>query len=121
MKPPCMDIVKYLLPAIRAKLARELVYNHNFMSKRAAQVLGLSEGAISQYLSSKRGGKGLDFLENSDDAQKVIDEIIAKIVSGDFDFEEEINYLCDLCKVYRDDLEKSAEVDKDPAASEMKC
>jgi len=116
-----MDIVKYLLPAIRAKLARELVFNHNFKSKRAAQVLGLSEGAISQYLSSKRGGKGLDFLENSDEAQKVINEIIDKIIGGDFDFEEEINYLCDLCKVYRDGLEKSNEVNNDPATSEMKC
>lgn len=45
----------YVLPALRRELALILVREHGFHQRRVAEVLGISEGAVSQYLSLKRG------------------------------------------------------------------
>ncbi len=46
--------VRYILPAIRGELARALV-DEGLSQKEAARMLKITEAAISQYLSSKRG------------------------------------------------------------------
>ena len=46
--------VKYILPAIRRELARIFIEEHKFNQKEAANVLGLTEAAVSQYQHSKR-------------------------------------------------------------------
>ena len=46
--------VRYILPAIRRELARIFIQEHNLSQKEAANVLGLTEAAISQYLHYKR-------------------------------------------------------------------
>ncbi|MBI3034227.1 transcriptional regulator [Candidatus Woesearchaeota archaeon] len=47
--------VWYVLPALRREMARMLIGHHGMPQKKAAAILGVSEGAVSQYLSSKRG------------------------------------------------------------------
>jgi predicted transcriptional regulator len=47
--------VWYVLPAIRKELAKALVASHGTTQKQAAELLGVTEAAISQYLTSKRG------------------------------------------------------------------
>ena len=52
---PCEHAMWYVLPQIRAELARELV--RSGMSQReAAEKLGITPAAVSQYLHKKRGG-----------------------------------------------------------------
>jgi len=46
--------VRYILPAIRRELARIFIQEHKLSQKDAAQLLGLTEAAISQYQHSKR-------------------------------------------------------------------
>ena len=46
--------VRYILPAIRRELARIFIEEHKFNQKEAANILGLTEAAISQYQHSKR-------------------------------------------------------------------
>ena len=60
--------VRYILPAIRRELARIFIQEHNLSQKEAAQVLGLTEAAVSQYQHSKRA-KEVVF------SNKVVDEI----------------------------------------------
>lgn len=60
--------VWYVLPVIRKEFAKILVKEKKITQKEAAKILSLTEGAISQYLSSKRGS--IIKLEES-----VIDEI----------------------------------------------
>jgi predicted transcriptional regulator len=50
----CETIGKYVLPVFRAFVAKELVNNHKFTQVEAAQKLGTTQAAISQYLNSKR-------------------------------------------------------------------
>jgi len=56
MKLPCEEALWYVLPQIRADLARELIKNGS-SQKETAQLLGLTPSAVSQYLHKKRGGK----------------------------------------------------------------
>jgi len=46
--------VRYILPAIRRELARIFIQEHSLSQKEAANVLGLTEAAISQYQHYKR-------------------------------------------------------------------
>jgi len=55
--------VRYILPAIRRELARIFIQDHKLSQKEAANVLGLTEAAISQYQHSKRA-KEVVFSDN---------------------------------------------------------
>ena len=50
---PCESAAKYKVPAIKAKLAKELK-EKRLSQKEIALRLGVTEAAVSQYLSGKR-------------------------------------------------------------------
>ncbi|MFH0860729.1 MAG: helix-turn-helix domain-containing protein [Candidatus Altiarchaeota archaeon] len=56
MKLPCEYAIWYVLPDIRAEIARELIAL-GLDQKEAAQRLGVTPAAVSQYIHKKRGGK----------------------------------------------------------------
>ena len=51
--------VWYIIPSIRKELSKELIAK-GLTQKKAAQLLGLTESAVSQYLKAKRA-KGVSF------------------------------------------------------------
>jgi predicted transcriptional regulator len=55
--------VWYLIPALRRELAGIFIKRHGMSQKKAANLLRITESAISQYLKSKRGN-GLKFSRN---------------------------------------------------------
>lgn len=55
MKIPCEIIVWQVLPVIRREFARNMIKNHKLTQKNTAQKLGLTEAAVSRYVSGKRG------------------------------------------------------------------
>ena len=55
MKTPCEIIVWEILPIIRKEFAKSLIKNHGLTQRKAAYKLGLTEAAISRYISGKRG------------------------------------------------------------------
>ncbi len=56
MKLPCEEALWYVLPQIRADLARELMRN-GLSQKEVAELLGLTPSAVSQYAHKKRAGR----------------------------------------------------------------
>ncbi|MGM5484747.1 MAG: transcriptional regulator [Nanobdellota archaeon] len=62
--------VWYVIPVIRKELSKFLVKDQGITQKKAAEMLSLTEGAVSQYLNSKRGTK----IKFND---KILDEIKA--------------------------------------------
>jgi predicted transcriptional regulator len=68
MKTPCQIIVWNIIPIIRRELAKNLIKNHNLNQRKVADKLGITESAISRYLSGKRG-----ILEITDN--EILDEI----------------------------------------------
>ena len=60
-----------IFPAVRAAIAKKLISEHNIPQARVAEMLGITQAAISQYLKSTRGKQ---ILKNPE-----IDEKISKI------------------------------------------
>jgi predicted transcriptional regulator len=107
MRTPCEIIVWKILPVIRKELAKALIDNYGFNQKKVSDKLGLTESAISRYLSGKRGktetldGKILNEIKKSakrlskEDGKAVIEETCricnllksSEIIDG-------INYSC---------------------------
>ena len=69
--------VRYIIPAIRRELASALIKEHKKSQKEVANILGLTEAAISQYRHSKRA-KEVVFSGNvADEIKKSAEKILA--------------------------------------------
>ena len=49
--------VWYLLPSLRKEIAKTLVNEHELSQKKVAEIFGMTESAVSQYLKSKRASE----------------------------------------------------------------
>lgn len=68
MKTPCEIIVWNVVPIIRKEFAKQLVDKHGLNQRETADKLGITEAAVSRYISGKRGA-----LEITND--KILSEI----------------------------------------------
>lgn len=101
MRPPCELIVRYLLPAFRSLIAKELIEKYRFTQTEAAKKLGTTQAAISQYLGSKRGEKYIKEAEKLPEAKKLIEEIARSIVEEKATTAQTMRKFCQLCKNLR--------------------
>ena len=70
--------VWYLIPALRRELVKIFIKDYNLSQKKSAEILGITESAISQYLKSKRGGKIAFSKKEKEQIKKSADKIIKK-------------------------------------------
>ena len=68
--------VWYLIPALRREVSKILVSKHNVSQKETAVLLGITESAISQYLSNKRGSDIKFSKQETEEIEKTANEII---------------------------------------------
>jgi len=54
-RTPCEYIVWHGLPVLRKEIAKSMIHNFGLNEKEAAEKLGVTPSAISQYLNGKRG------------------------------------------------------------------
>jgi predicted transcriptional regulator len=69
--------VWYLIPALRKELAKILIKEFSLSQKKIADILGLTESAVSQYLKAKRANE----LKFSKTEQQEIKKIAKKIIA----------------------------------------
>lgn len=79
MKLPCEIIIWYVLPAVRKEIVRNLINDHNYTQAKAAKKLGMTEAAISQYMSGKRGEMNI----RDKEILEMIREAAGRIEMGD--------------------------------------
>lgn len=99
MKTPCEIVVWYVLPTIRREMARELVTVHKVKQSQVARLFGVTDAAISQYLSRKRGSNSL--IEESKDYGLFMDEIresSRRIALSESDMSIEMCRICTVVK-----------------------
>jgi len=71
---------KSVIPAIRAMVVRRLVAKHGMTQQQAAQLLGITQPAVSKYIHNKRGvAIKLEGIAQVDEAAS---KIAALLVSG---------------------------------------
>ena len=90
MKTPCEIIVWQVLPVIRKEFAKKLVEDYDFSQKKAAQKLGVTEAAVSRYISGKRG--------SSEKLNKNISEEISKSVNR-LALEDDTSVINEICRI----------------------
>jgi len=101
LRPPCELVVRYILPAFRSLVAKELVGKYNFSQIAAAEKLGTTQATISYYLYSKRGDKRLRQLESIPSIQSTAMEIAQGIASKKLSSLDPMMTFCKLCMTLR--------------------
>lgn len=108
MKTPCEIIVWNVVPIIRKEFAKNLIKTYNLNQRKVAEKLGITESAVSRYVSGKRGA-----IEISDDnilqeikksAKRIAKENSTTVIEEtcricrllkSHEFVEGINYACE--------------------------
>ena len=93
MKPPCEIVVWYVIPAIRSQLAKSLL-ELGMTQLKVSQLLDVTQPAVSQYVSSKRGS-GIQ-LDNEIKAN--IKEFAKELVEGQAKKEDIMYRTCNFCQ-----------------------
>jgi hypothetical protein len=69
-----------MIPALRALIARKLIEAHNLPQQKVANMLGVTQAAVSNYLREVRGaGISIDL---SGDTLNLIDDIVHMLLDG---------------------------------------
>jgi predicted transcriptional regulator len=98
---PCEVGVKTILPAVKAIMARNIVGKHGFKEKETAALLGLSQSAVSRYVTRNRGNHLLE-IEKAVDVQTLIDQMVAYLVKEPEKKREIMLLFCKTCKTIRE-------------------
>lgn len=93
MRPPCEIVVWYVIPSIRSELAKELL-NLGMKQKQISELLDITQPAVSQYISDKRG-HGIKF---DDHTQNMIRLLAKDLIEQDLDQGAIIRRVCEICK-----------------------
>ncbi|RLI30067.1 transcriptional regulator [Candidatus Bathyarchaeota archaeon] len=102
MKPPCMTIVKHVLPAVRALIAKDLTEKHGLRKINAAKKLGLSPAALTQYQKGLRGRGFTEKILQSKNAMELITETAEALANGEAASSESVMVkLCQICRTLR--------------------
>jgi uncharacterized protein len=100
MKPYCESVSQYVIPTLRAIIAKRLMEKHKMTQQAAASKLGLTQSAVSQYMRSLRGSK-IKTIEKDESVSKEIDSFVDFIASGDTNSLEGMERFCNICRVIR--------------------
>jgi predicted transcriptional regulator len=101
MKPPCIIVVRYVLPALRVLIARELIEKHGLSRVRAAEKMELTPAAITQYLKKVRGETAIQLIESSDETVKIISEMASDLAKGEASVYDVLQNICKVCQIMR--------------------
>jgi hypothetical protein len=97
MKPPCVIIVKHVLPAIRVLVMKELIEKYNMRKIDASTKMELTPAAITQYLKGERGAVLLNEIGQSEEAMKGVSKLAEILAKGNVSIESVVAQLCDTC------------------------
>ena len=99
MSTSCESVARYVLPLYRSFVAKELIEKYNYTQVAVAKKLGTTQAAISQYMTSKRGHKGIpNYEEIAPSIQNAATKVAKRIVTTEMSPEEFSASFCKLCK-----------------------
>lgn len=96
---PCEVAVKSLVPAIRSAVARELTQTYGLKQKDVANLLGVTQTAVSKYTKHVRGT--VLKIEGVEEVQPKLKEIVVLLVNGDVSKYEIMAKFCVICEIIR--------------------
>lgn len=97
---PCEVAVKTVLPAVKAIMARSIVENHDLNERQTADLLGLSQSAVSRYVGRERGN--LLNIESTPEILALIDQMVTHIIKQPDNKTEFLKLFCQTCQAVRE-------------------
>ncbi|HDN51138.1 MAG: transcriptional regulator [Thermoplasmata archaeon] len=97
MKFPCEELASTIIPAIRAEIAIKLSRNHGMKQVEISRILGITQSAVSHYITSFRG-KQREIIMSNPTIEEKIDEMATMMVNGEFNED----HICTLCRSIRE-------------------
>ena len=96
---PCEIAVKSVIPAIKAAIAKQLVNQYNLKQSQVAELLGISQSAVSKYTRQVRGH--IIKTEGIGEIQPLINEMINILVEKRDKRTEFLQIFCQTCLTIR--------------------
>jgi len=97
VKPPCEVICKYVLPSARALIARNLIDKYGYTQMKAAEKLGVTQSAMSRYITLNRGSS----IEVIKEVHELAEDVARDIATSETSLEEMIEKTCYICNALR--------------------
>jgi len=95
MRPPCEIVVKRLLPLLRALVAQELMNVYGWTQSQTARKLGVTQPAVSSYLSLLEGEDTSRF--DMEELKSLVKRIAEGLATGDMSLSDTVMEVCSLC------------------------
>jgi len=122
MKPPCVIIVKYILPAVRVLVMKELTEKYNMRKIDASAKMELTPAAITQYFKGDRGATFVNEILRSEETMKKVSKLAETLARNGAPIEGVIEQLCGICATIRSKEALCKLHEKDlPALKECVC
>jgi predicted transcriptional regulator len=96
---PCEIAVKSVVPAVKALIAKELVEKHGLKQDDVAELLGISQSAVSKYTRKVRGY--VIKIDELEELKPITEKMMNLIVNSSYDREEFLKAFCQTCTIIR--------------------
>jgi predicted transcriptional regulator len=122
MKPPCMVVVKHVLPGIRVLVMEELIEKYHMRKIDASEKMELTPAAITQYFKGERGATFVNQILQSEETMKRVSKLAETLARNDTSMKNVLEQLCEICATIRSEEILCKLHQKDlPALKECKC
>lgn len=101
MKPYCVTVVKYVLPAMRVLITNELREKYGFRKIDVAERMSISPAAVTQYSKGIRGSSYVKEISGSEDIMKKISEISEAVADDEANLDSIMDNMCEVCRLIR--------------------
>jgi predicted transcriptional regulator len=96
---PCEVAVKSVVPAVKALVATQLVEKHGLKQDDVAEILGISQSAVSRYTRKNRGY--VIKVGDIKDIQPLINKMTSLLLDGNYQRQEFLVFFCQTCVTVR--------------------
>jgi len=97
---PCEIAVKSVIPAVKALIAKELAEKRGLKQDEVAEILGISQSAVSKYTRKVRGH--VIEIERIEEIQASINNMITLLVNRTGQRKEFLKLFCRTCIIVRE-------------------
>ena len=103
MKPYCVTVVKYVLPAMRVLITNELMEKHGLRKIEVANRMSVSPAAVTQYSKGVRGSHYVKEISSSEEIMKKISKISKAVADDEANLDSIMENMCEVCRLIRRD------------------
>jgi predicted transcriptional regulator len=96
---PCEVASRSVVPAVKALMAKELVENHGLNQDQVAEILGISQSAVSKYTTQVRGCAVR--IDDIDDVDSMVREMVSLLMTRQYQRMDLLRSFCQVCMVIR--------------------